>query len=142
MDEMNPTTPEQAPTESMHPVLQQLHDKIASLETKVTEKETLDGIRVQNIRDLRNEKIQYEERVKNVLIEAMEDHDEETVKWIARNLDITLSVSKTYEVNVTFTIEVEHELGEEPDPDWDFEFEVSHSDIQDYSSDVIWSKEV
>lgn len=139
---MNPTTPEQAPTESMHPVLQQLHDKIASLETKVTEKETLDGIRVQNIRDLRNEKIQYQERVKNVLVEAMEDHDEETVKWIARNLDVTLSVSKTYEVNVTFTIEVEHELGEEPDPDWDFEFEVSHSDIQDYSSDVIWSKEV
>lgn len=126
----------------MHPVLQQLHDKIASLETKVTEKETLDGIRVQNIRDLRNEKIQYQERVKNVLVEAMEDHDEETVKWIARNLDVTLSVSKTYEVNVTFTIEVEHELGEEPDPDWDFEFEVSHSDIQDYSSDVIWSKEV
>jgi len=142
MDEMNPTTPEQAPTESMHPVLQQLHDKIASLETKVTEKETLDGIRVQEIRDLRLKKVQYEERVKNVLIEAMEDHDEETVKWIARNLDITLSVSKTYEVNVTFTIEVEHELGEEPDPDWDFEFEVSHSDIQDYSSDVIWSKEV
>lgn len=139
---MNPTTPDLAPSESMHPVLQQLHDKIASLETKVAEKETLDGIRVQNIRDLRNEKIQYQERVKNVLVEAMEDHDEETVKWIARNLDITLSVSKTYEVNVTFTIEVEHELGEEPDPDWDFEFEVSHSDIQDYSSDVIWSKEV
>lgn len=131
-------------TESSHPVLQQLKNRIAELETQLsTQKETansLDADRVMTIGRIRNEKTQREERIKNVLVEALEDHDEDTVKWIANNLDIELTVRSTYEVNVTFTIEVDHEVGNEPDPEWDFEFEVTHSDIEDYQSDVIWSK--
>lgn len=128
-----PTTP--AETESMHPVLAGLKSQIATLELSLENaNETKQRFWLQ--------KTQYEERVKNVLTEAMEDHDEETVRYIARNLDIKLTSVKSYEVNVTFTIEVETEMGEEVDPDWDFDFSVEHSDIQDFSSDVIWSKEV
>jgi hypothetical protein len=133
-------------TESQHPVLKQLNDKIAELETQIeTNKATsaeLDKGRVETINRIRNEKWDYETRVKNVLIEALEDHDEDTVRYIAEQLNITLTLTKQYEVNVTFTIDVEHEIGEEPDPEWDFDFSVSGSAVEDYSSDVIYSKEI
>jgi predicted PilT family ATPase len=124
-----------ATAESNHPVLQQLKAQIANLETKVAEAE-------QRTRDVRQQKWTYEEKVKSVLIEAHEEHDKETIEFIAEKLGITLTVSKKYEVNVTFTIDVEHELGEEIDPDWDLEYTVSHSDLIDYSADVIWSKDI
>lgn len=131
-----------APAESNHPVLQQLKDKIAELEDKVTKANALDIERVSTQIKLRQDKWNYEERVKNVLVEAIEDHDEETVKYIADQLNISLTKTKQYEVNVTFTIDVEHEIGEEPDPEWDFDFSVSDSSIQDYSTDVIYAKEI
>lgn len=130
------------PAESSHPVLQQLKDRITDLEGQIAKKVELDLERTQTINRIRNEKWQYEEKVKNVLIEAMEDHDETTVKYIAEQLNIQLTKTKQIEVNVTFTIDIEHEIGEEPDPEWDFDFSVSHSDIVDYSSDVVWSKDV
>lgn len=129
------TTPAPETPESNHPVLQQLKDKISSLEADVLKEQQL---RRENFMA----KSAYEERVKRVLVEAMEDYDVETIKHIAEQLDITLSVSKQIEVNVTFTIDLEYEVGEEPDAEWDFDFSVSHSDIVDYSSDVIYSKDV
>lgn len=131
-----PATPE-----STHPVLQQLKDQIADLEAKVAKGTELDAQRVQNINTLRNEKWKYEERVKNVLVEAIEDHDEDTVKHIASELGIELTKTKQVEVNVTFTIDLEYEIGEEPDPDWDFEFDVRHDSITDYQTDIVWSKD-
>lgn len=128
--------------ESNHPVLQGMRDKITELEQRVQQASELDGQRVQQIRDIRAQKWSYEEKVKTVLVEAMEDHDEDTVRYIAEQLDIELTVTKSYEVNVTFTVEVEHEIGSEPDPEWDFEFTVAGDTVQDYSSDVIYSKEV
>ena len=118
--------------ENMHPVLEGFKTRIAELEAQVAKEEQLR-------RETFMSKLQYQERVKNVLIGALEDHDVETVKHIADNLDIVLTVSKTYEVNVTFTIEVELEPDEEIDPEWDFDFSVSHDSIQDYTSDVIYS---
>lgn len=131
-----------APAESNHPVLQQLKDRIAELEDKVTKANALDVERVATQIKLRQDKWNYEERVKNVLVEALENHDEETVKYIAEQLDIALTKTKQVEVNVTFTIDLEYEVGEEPDPEWDFDFSVSDSSIQDYSADVIYSKDV
>ena len=131
---------------SEHPVLKQFKDRIAELETQLsTQKATassLDAERIQTINRVRGEKWDYETRVKNVLISAIEDHDEETIKYIAEQLNIALTVSKKFEVNVTFTIDIDVELGEEIDPDWDIDFTASHSDLIDYSSDVIWSKEI
>lgn len=128
--------------ESTHPVLQQLKDQIADLEAKVTKSAELDAERVQNFNRIRNEKWAYEEKVKTVLVDALEDHDEDTVKYIAEQLGVELTKTKQYEVNVTFTIDVEYEIGDEPDPEWDFEFEVSHGTISDFQSDIIYSKEV
>lgn len=141
-----PVVPSIRTDESSHPVLKQLKDRIAELETQLeTNKATstaLDADRIQTINRIRNEKWSYEERVKNVLIEAYEEHDKETVLYIAEKLDVSLTQKKQYEVNVTFQIEIEHELDEEVDPEWDFEFSVNHSDIVDYSSDVIYTKEI
>jgi hypothetical protein len=129
---------------SEHPVLKQLKDRIAELETQLeTNKATstaLDADRIQTINRIRNEKWQYEEKVKNVLVEALEDYDEATIKHIAEQLNVELTKTATIEVNVTFAIDVEYEIGSEPDPDWDFDFSVSHDSIVDYSSDVVWSK--
>jgi hypothetical protein len=129
------------PAESTHPVLQQLKDQIADLESKVARGVELDAQRVQNINTLRNEKWKYEERVKSVLVEALEDHDEDTVKHIASELSIELTKTKQVEVNVTFTIDLEYEIGDEPDLEWDLEFDVRHDSITDFQTDIVWSKD-
>ena len=126
---------------SQHPVLTALNEKIADLEAKVAKGLELDSERIQTINRIRNEKWQYEGRVKDVLVEALEDYDEDTVKWIASQLGIELTKTKTIEVNVTFNIDVEYEIGEEPDPEWDFEFDVRHDSIVDFTSDVVYTKE-
>ncbi len=127
---------------SEHPVLKQLKDRIAELEAQVTAK-TNDVFNANNLtRDVRQQKWAYEEKVKNVLVEAIEDHDEDTVRYIAEQLGIQLTKTKQIEVNVTFTIDIEHEIGEEPDPEWDFDFSVSHDSIVDFTSDIVWNKDV
>jgi hypothetical protein len=127
--------------ESKHPVLQQLNEKIADLEAKVAKGLELDAERMQTINRIRNEKWSYEGRVKTVLVDALEDHDEDTVKYIAEQLDVELTKTKQVEVNVTFTIDLEYEIGSEPDPEWDFEFEVTHDSITDFQTDIIWNKD-
>jgi hypothetical protein len=129
------------PAESNHPVLQQLKDRIAELEAQVENKNSLLTASQDATRNIRNEKWQYEGRVKTVLVEALEDHDEDTVKYIAEQLDIELTKTKQVEVNVTFTIDLEYEIGSEPDPEWDFEFEVTHDSITDFQTDIIWNKD-
>lgn len=127
--------------ESVHPVLQQLKDQITELEAKVAKGLELDSERIQTINRLRNEKFQYEGRTKDVLVEAIEDYDEETIKHIARELGVELTKTKQVEVNVTFTIDLEYEIGDEPDLDWDLEFDVRHDSIVDYQTDIVWSKD-
>lgn len=129
-------------TESTHPVLQQLRNQIAELEAKVAKGLELDAERIQTITRIRNEKWQYEARVKDVLVESLEDYDEETIKHIASELGIELTKTKQVEVNVTFTIDLEYEIGEEPDLDWDLEFDVRHDTVTDFQTDIVWSKEV
>ena len=128
-------------TPNTHPVLQALNEKVADLEAKVAKGLELDAERIQTANRLRNEKWQYESRVKDVLVESLEDYDEETIKHIASELGIELTKTKTVEVNVTFTIDLEYEVGEEPDPEWDFEFDVRHDSIADFQTDIIWNKD-
>lgn len=124
--------------ESNHPVLQQLKDKIEKLEN-------LDVTRINEISRLRSLHNDYLDTVKTVLVDSLEDYDEETVKHIAENLGVDLTVTKTYEVNVTFRIDVEKDADTTIDPDWDFEFSVISAngsfDVLDYSSDTVWSNE-
>lgn len=127
-------------TPNTHPVLTSLNEKIADLESKVAKGLELDAERIQTIVRLRNEKTQYQDRIKSVFVEALEDYDEETIKYLASQLDIELTKTKQVEVNVTFTIDLEYEIGEEPDLEWDLEFDVRHDSIVDYTTDVIYSK--
>ncbi len=128
-------------TESSHPVLQQLKDRITELEGTIEQRNASLQTALDNSGRYRNEKWAYEAKVKTVLVEALEDHDEDTVKYIAEQLGVELTKTKQVEVNVTFTIDVEYEIGEEPDPEWDFDFEVTHSTISDFQTDIIWSKD-
>lgn len=128
-------------TESSHPVLQQLKDRMAELEGTIEQRNASLQTALENSNRYRNEKWAYEEKVKNVLVEALEDYDEDTIKHIAEQLNIELTKTKQVEVNVTFTIDVEYEVGSEPDPDWDFDFSVSHDTITDFQTDVVWSKD-
>jgi hypothetical protein len=130
--------------ESQHPVLANLHQQIADLTAKVEKATALDGERLDTIRQLRSDKWAYEAKVERVLIEAYEDYDKETIKHIASELGITLTVKKQYEVNATFTIDVECDIDDADsiDPDWDFEFSVEHHAVVDYSTDIVWSKEI
>ena len=126
---------------SQHPVLKQLKDQIASLEAEVQKFKDEAFKEAQLRREQLVAKLNYQEKVRNVVIEALENYDEETVKWIAKKLDIELTKTKTIEVNVTFNIDIEYEIGEEPDPEWDFEFDVRHDSISDYTTDVVYTKE-
>lgn len=127
---------------SEHPVLKQLKDKIAELEATIVSKNTDIFNSEERTRKVRQDKWNYEERVKNVLLEALEDHDEDTVRYIADQLSVELTKTVHYEVNVTFNIDVEVDAlnADSIDPDWDFDFIVSHDSIVDYTSDVVWSK--
>lgn len=137
MDEMTPTTPE-----SNHPVLLQYKTQIENLTASIkVEQDNYNSMR-ERWQSAMQTKNAFEDKVKNVLVEALEDHDEDTVRWIAEQLNIDLKVTKQYEVNVTFTIDVELEAGTELDPEWDVEFSASHSDLIDYSCDIIYSKEI
>lgn len=133
--------------ESNHPVLKQLKDRIAELETQLlTTKATsadLDASRIQRINELRSAKFDYEAKVSRVLTEAWEDYDHDTIRHIASELDISLTVRKQYEVNLTFTLDIECEIDEIDgiDPEW-FDYSVDESSVVDYSHDVVWSKEI
>jgi hypothetical protein len=126
---------------SQHPVLTALNEKIATLEAEVQKFKDEAFKEAQLRRETFVSKLQYEERVKNVLVEALEDYDEDTIKHIAEQLDIPLTKTKSVEVNVTFNIDLEYEIGEEPDLEWDLEFDVRHDSIVDFTTDVIYSKE-
>lgn len=140
----------QAIAESNHPVLQQLKDKIAEQETQIAN--LVESIKVEQENgnqyrerwsNISNSLNQYKDRVQTVLAEAIEDYDEDTIRHIADNLDVELTLTKTYEVNVTFRITADIDAGNTIDPEWDFDFSVSSNssyfEIADYSSDVIWS---
>lgn len=120
---------------SEHPVIIQYKTQIATLQS------SLDDMRQRWERAF-NAKNTFEDKVKNVLIEAIEDHDEDTVRYIAEQLNVDLTVTKTYEVNVTFRVDVELEIGEDIDPEWDIDFSVSSDKVIDYSSDIVWSNEI
>jgi|688.fasta_scaffold304693_1 hypothetical protein len=134
-----------ATTESTHPVLTKLYEQIADLTAKLDKANELDKERVQRINDVRNEKWKYESKVEQVLKEAWEDYDHDTIKHIASELDISLTITKNFEVNVLFTIEVECDIDDidngNIDPEW-FEYAVNDSQVSDYSTDVITCKEI
>ena len=136
-------TPEQSDLTHTHPVLTMWKNRINDLEDKLAKATELDTQRVQRLNELRNEKWAYESKVERVLKDAWEDYDHDTIRHIASELDISLTITKQFEVNVLFTLDVEVEIDEADniDPEW-FEFAVNESAVVDYSTDVITCKEI
>ena len=114
-------------TESKHPVLTAMNEKFASLQN--------------DYRLLQTRFTEYGNKLESILVEGIDAYDEDTIRYVADAMGLSLSTTKEIEVNVTFTLTLEVPLGEEIDPEWDIEFEPKHEYIIDYNSDVIYSKE-
>lgn len=129
-------------TESNHPVLNKLKEEIAAEQAQVQRWKDMYS-------DIFNRYSALQERIKNVLTEAMDNElDVETIEWIARNLDVDLTRSKQIEVTVCFTIDVTHPITMTDIDDIvsDLQYSVDtycgDVDVIDYSCDVVRSEEL
>lgn len=104
-------------TSYVHPVLTQLNDKIAKLETELESTKTLMDSHRTRAWDLSGNFNNYKYKLENVLRTiAQEDEDNiELCVRIANEMDIELLNSKSYDINVTFTVTVTAPFGEEID---------------------------
>jgi hypothetical protein len=105
------------PAESQHPVLTQLHEKIASLETDLESTKTLMDTHRNRAWELSSNFSNYKYKLENVLRTfAQEDPDNvEILVKVADEMDIELLNTKDFDINVTFSVTVTAPFGEEID---------------------------
>ena len=128
--------------ESQHPVLTNYKTQITQLETQLASAKADVGTMRQRWQGVLTAKNRLEDNLKEILMDVHNNGDEDVAKSIAKATGIDLTVSKKFEVNVTFTIDVEMEIGEEIDPEWDLDFSVRHDYVIDYQSDIVYSNEI
>ena len=106
-----------APAESNHPVLTQLHEKIAKLELELESTKTLMDTHRNRAWELSSNFANYKYKLENVLRTYAQDNEDFASKIveIADEMDIELLNTKTYDINVTFTVTVTAPFGEEID---------------------------
>jgi hypothetical protein len=106
-----------APAESQHPVLTQLHEKIAKLETDLESTKTLMDTHRNRAWELSSNFANYKYKLENVLRTfAQEDADNvEVLLKVADEMDIELLNTKDFDINVTFSVTVTAPFGEEID---------------------------
>jgi hypothetical protein len=106
-----------APAESQHPVLTQLHEKIAKLETDLESTKTLMDTHRNRAWELSSNFANYKYKLENVLRTfAQEDADNvEILVKVADEMDIELLNTKDFDINVTFSVTVTAPFGEEID---------------------------
>ena len=115
--------------ESNHPVLTNLKEQIAKLQA---EYELLDSRYAREIRARQDRETYTQE----AFVSAIEcGYDKETITHLAYELDVELTQTKTYTVQVEFQVEAIVEIGEELDVH-SLDFSMSGDNIQDYSYDV------
>jgi hypothetical protein len=104
-----------APAESQHPVLTQLHEKIAKLETELESTKTLMDNHRNRSWELSSNFANYKYKLENVLRTfAQEDADNvEILVKVAEEMDIELLNTKDFEISVTFNVTVTAPFGEE-----------------------------
>lgn len=131
-----------APAESNHPVLTQLHEKIAKLELDLESTKTLMDTHRNRAWELSSNFANYKYKLGNVLRTfAQEDEDNvDILVKVAEEMDIELLNTKDYEITVTFNVTVTAPFGEEIDiSDYDVdasldsvggtEFEVNDTNV-------------
>ena len=112
-----------------HPVLAQLNARIAELEAQNAK---LDQRLAMEIRATQDRETYTQE----AFVSAIEcGYDKETITHLAYELDVELTQTKTYTVQVEFQVEAIVEIGEELDVH-SLDFSMSGDNIQDYSYDV------
>lgn len=106
-----------SPAESQHPVLTQLHEKIAELETKLADMTEREDKQRSRAWELSSNFANYKFKLENVLRTYAQDNEDFSSKIVemADEMDIELLNTKTYDVNVTFTVTVTAPFGEEID---------------------------
>ncbi len=137
-----------APAESQHPVLTQLHEKIAELEAKVEDLTKREDTQRSRAWELSSNFANYKFKLENVLRTHAQD-DEGTVVEncvsIAEAMDIELLNTKDYDINVTFSVTVTAPFGEDldlgeydVDPTLDisgYEFELNDTSVNYVNED-------
>ena len=117
------------PETSNHPVLTNLKTRIAELEAQNAK---LDQRLAMEIRATQDRETYTQE----AFVSAIEcGYDKETIVHLAYELDVELTQTKTYTVQVEFQVEAIVEIGEELDVH-SLDFSMSGDNIQDYSYDV------
>jgi len=131
-----------APAESQHPVLTQLHEKIAKLELDLESTKTLMDTHRNRAWELSSNFANYKYKLENVLRTYAQDNTASADLFveIANEMDIELLNTKDYEITVTFNVTVTAPFGEEIDlSDYDVdasldsvggtEFEVNDTNV-------------
>ena len=112
-----------------HPVLAQLNARIAELEAQNAK---LDQRLAMEIRATQDRETYTQE----AFVSAIEcGYDKETITHLAYELDVELTQTKTYTIQVEFQVEAIVDLGEELEA-YTLDFSMSGDNIQDYSYDV------
>ena len=127
--------------ESKHPVLTALNDKIELLLAQITklqaDYETLDSRYAREVRARQDQETYLTETLMNAI---ENDYDRETIFYVANELDVSLTQTKTFVVQAEFQVEVILPVDEDFDPD-DLDFTLSHESLNDYTFTGIISSE-
>lgn len=128
-DTMNEYAPEQD-TSYVHPVLTQLNDKIASLQTELESTKTLMDTHRSRAWELSSNFANYKFKLENVLRTYAQDNSATADLFveIANEMDIELLNTKDYEITVTWNVTVTAPFGEE--------IEISEYDVDAYLNSV------
>lgn len=114
----------------VHPVLTQLNDKIAKLETELESTKTLMDTHRSRAWELSSNFANYKFKLENVLRTFAQDNSAtaELFVEIANEMDIELLNTKDYEITVTWNVTVTAPFGEE--------IEISEYDVDAYLNGV------
>lgn len=128
---MENTTPE-----SNHPVLTALNGKIQELLAQLaklqTDYELLDSRYAKEVRARQDQ----ETYTKEAFASAIQSgYDKETITHLAYELDIDLTETKTYTVQVEFQVEALVDLGEELEA-YTLDAHITGDNIQDYTYEI------
>ena len=127
--------------ESKHPVLTALNGKIEELLAQLAklqaDYELLDSRYAREVRARQD----HETYLNETLMNAIEnEYDRETIFYIANELDVSLTKTKTFVVQAEFQVEVILPVDEDFDPD-ELDFDLTHEHLADYTFTGIISSE-
>ena len=117
------------PETSNHPVLTNLKTRIAELEAQNAK---LDTMLANEVRARQDRETYTQEAFASAI---QSGYDKETVVYLAYELDVELTETKTYTVQVEFQVEATVELGEELEA-YTLDAEINGVNVNDYTYEI------